>query len=467
MNQTLQTSYLWEVSSVMTESKYTKSDYEHHTLIIGLGKTGLSCARFLAKQGISFIIMDDRSQPPELAALREQFPDTELFLGGFDAEVMSSCGQIIISPGVSLFDPVIADIIESGIPVIGDIELFARHADAPVVGVTGSNGKSTVTTLVAEMARTAGSDVRVGGNLGTPALDLLKDTPPDLYVLELSSFQLESTWSLNCVASVVLNMSPDHLDRYRDIDEYLAAKLRIYHGDGTIIVNSDDPLLRHHIPSTRKCLYFGAGEPEQGGYGLRKQCNELWLVKGGEYLMPASELRISGLHNVANALAALALGDAAGLPRQAMLTALRTFKGLPHRMEWVAEQDGVTWYNDSKGTNVGATVAALQGLNGKVVLIAGGLGKGADFSPLKNVVAEKCRAVVLIGRDASLIEKALNKVVPVFHASNMKDAVQHASHNAEPGDVVLLSPACASFDMFNNYEHRGQIYTTAVRSLLS
>jgi UDP-N-acetylmuramoylalanine--D-glutamate ligase len=467
MNQTLQTSYLWEVSSIMTDSEFEKSKYQNKTLIIGLGKTGLSCARFLARQGISFIIMDDREQPPELAPLTKQFPKTELILGGFDTNVMESCREIIISPGVSLFDPEIARIIDDGIPVIGDIELFARYVDAPVIAVTGSNGKSTVTTLVAEMARAAGRDVRVGGNLGTPALDLLGDAPPDLYVLELSSFQLESTSSLNCAAAVVLNMSPDHLDRYRTMDEYLDAKLRIFRGDGMIIVNEDDPVLKGHIPAGRKYLGFTTGIPKQDEYGIRKRQGDLWIAKGTACLMPVSELRINGFHNVANALAALALGDAAGLPQPAMLQAVKTFKGLPHRMEWVAEKDGIAWYNDSKGTNVGATVAALRGIDGKVVLIAGGLGKGADFSHMQEVVADKARAVVLIGRDAALIARALGDVVPVLYATDMPDAVQQAALKAQQGDTVLLSPACASFDMFKNYEDRGTVFVKSVKRLLA
>jgi len=286
-------------------------------------------------------------------------------------------------------------------------------------------------------------------------------------VLELSSFQLESTTSLNCTAAVVLNLSPDHLDRYRTMEEYLDAKLRIYRGDGAVIMNLDDAVLKDHILAARDTLCFSTGVPRQDEYGVREQRGKLWLAKGAECLMPADELRINGFHNVSNALAALALGDAIGLPQQAMLEALRTFKGLPHRMEWVAEQDGVTWYNDSKGTNVGATLAALQGLSGKAVLIAGGLGKGADFSPLKDVVARKCRAVVLIGRDAALIERALDNVVPVVHAADMQDAVRQASRKARRGDTVLLSPACASFDMFKNYEDRGRVFTAAVRSLPS
>lgn len=466
MNQTLQTSYLWEVSTIMTESNFTKSDYANKTLIIGLGKTGLSCARFLARQGENFVVMDDREQPPELAAFCEQFPAAELILGEFDTAVMESCRQIVISPGISLFDPEIAKIIDHGVPVIGDIELFARHVDAPVIAVTGSNGKSTVTALVAAMARAAAKDVRVGGNLGTPALDLLGSGTPDLYVLELSSFQLESTFSLNCAAAVVLNLSPDHLDRYRTMDEYLDAKLRIYQGDGVVIINRDDPVLKDHVPAGHKCAGFITDVPQQDDYGVRKHQGSLWLAKGDVCLMPISELRIRGFHNVANSLAALALGDAVGLPQAAMLQALEEFKGLPHRMEWVAEKDGVTWYNDSKGTNVGATVAALQGLDGKVVLIAGGLGKGADFTLMKDVITNMARAVVLIGRDAALIAKALDDVVPVVYARDMKDAVQQAAREARRGDTVLLSPACASFDMFKNYEDRGQVFVGAVKRLL-
>lgn len=467
LDHILQTSYLWEVSSIMTDDNDTQSDYAQRTLIIGLGRTGLSCASFLARQGVPFMVMDDRKQPPELTSLREQFPDTELFLGGFDTRVMETCSQIIISPGISLYDPEIEKIINSGIPVIGDIELFARYVDAPVIAVTGSNGKSTVTALIAEMASAAGRNVRVGGNLGTPALDLLEGGTPDMYILELSSFQLESTSSLNCAASVILNLSPDHLDRYRNLDEYLAAKLRIYQGDGVVVVNADESLLQAHIPESRKIMRFTSRVPHQGEFGLRERDDEMWLVKGDEYLMPAGKLHIRGFHNVSNALAALALGEAAGLPRQAMIQALTTFGGLPHRMQWVAEHDGVIWYNDSKGTNVGATMAALQGRPEKVILIAGGLGKGADFSPLKDVVANKCRVVVLIGRDASLIEKALDNVVPVAHASDMRDAVQMASRFAQPGDFVLLSPACASFDMFHDYEDRGTAFVESVQRLLS
>lgn len=467
MNPFPQAHYAWQAPAIMTDHKYTKPDTHSRVLIIGLGKTGLSCARFLARRGISFMVMDDREQPPELPALRQQFPGTEIFLGEFKVDVIASCDLIIISPGVSLFDPAIARIVESGIPVVGDIELFAQYADAPVAAITGSNGKSTVTALVAEMARMAGRDVRMGGNFGTPALDLLENGPPDLYVLELSSFQLESTWSLNCAAAVVLNLSPDHLDRYRSMDEYRAAKLRIYRGDGVVVINGDEPLINESARASRKCLRFSTGLPGQGEFGLRSQRGELWFAKGDECLMPVSSLRISGFHNVSNALAALALGDTVGLPTPAMLEALKTFTGLPHRMEWITQHEGVTWYNDSKGTNVGATMAALQGLYGKVVLIAGGLGKGAEFSVLRAVVAEKGRAVVLIGRDAPLIEKALANVVPVIHAADMYDAVHQARRCARSGDSVLLSPACASFDMFRNYEHRGQVFVAAVRSELS
>ncbi|MFZ5594681.1 MAG: UDP-N-acetylmuramoyl-L-alanine--D-glutamate ligase [Pseudomonadota bacterium] len=433
------------------------------TLIVGLGKTGLSCARFLAARGVPLAVTDSRDNPPGLAALQQELPDVAVFLGGFDASAFASAQRLVISPGVSLREPLIAQAVARGIEVVGDIELFACHARAPVVAITGSNGKSTVTTLVGEMARQAGRDVRVGGNLGTPVLDLLDATEPDLYVLELSSFQLETTFSLNAVAATVLNLSVDHMDRYQSMDEYAAAKQRIFRGDGVMVLNADDPLVAAMAQAGRHTVRFSLDDGvAYKDFGVMQRMSGLWLTRHDEPLMAADEVRIKGMHNIANALAALALGDAAGLPMPAMLQTLRGFPGLPHRSQWVAEKDGVAWYNDSKGTNVGATLAALQGMPGKVVLIAGGLGKGADFTPLRQAAASKARAVVLIGRDAPLIEQALAGVAPVMHAKDMQDAVAQAHHLAQPGDVVLLSPACASFDMFSGYEERGQIFADAV-----
>jgi len=434
-------------------------------LIVGLGKTGLSCARFLARRGEVFAAIDSREQPPELAAFRSEFPEAVIHLGGFDPMVIFRAERLIVSPGVALSEAPITAAINRGAEAVGDIELFAQAAKAPVIAVTGANGKSTVTTLVGEMAADAGRAVRVGGNLGTPALELLGDSEPDYYVLELSSFQLESTASLNAAAAVVLNITPDHMDRYRSLDDYAAAKARIYHGDGVMVINADDPQVAAMAQRGRRISRFGLTAPTGDDFGVVERAGQPWLAQGQRVLMSAAELRIKGMHNIANALAALALGSAVGLPMEGMLATLRRFAGLPHRTQWVATRAGVTWYNDSKGTNIGATLAALQGMPGKVVLIAGGIGKGQDFAPLKEAAAAKARAVVLIGRDAPLIERALQNVVPVVRAASMEEAVQRARELAQSGDTVLLSPACASFDMFKGYDQRGDVYSAAVQGL--
>ena len=433
------------------------------TVIVGLGKTGLSCARYLAARGESFTVIDNRDAPPGFEELHREFPQVPVFLGGFDAAVLARAQRLIVSPGVALAEPAIAAAMRDGTEVVGDIELFAREARAPVVAVTGANGKSTVTTLVGKMIRDAGLVAQVGGNLGTPALDLLAAEVPDFYVLELSSFQLETTCSLDAAAAVVLNISPDHMDRYHDVRDYAAAKQRIYRGTGTMVINNDDPLVAAMLEPGRKVVRFGLSVPAQGDFGLRLRDNEACLAKGAEVLMAAAELRIKGNHNIANALAALALGDALAIPMGGMLDTLRRFPGLPHRTQWVASRGGVNWYNDSKGTNVGATVAALQGIPGKVVLIAGGQGKGQDFTPLKAAIAAKARAVVLLGQDAALIERAVADVVPVVRVKDMDEAVEQAADLAHAGDTVLLSPACASFDMFKGYDQRGEVFTAAVR----
>ncbi len=440
------------------------------TVIVGLGKTGLSVARFLGARGVAFAVTDSRAEPPGLARLKQEFPGAPLMLGGFDAQALQHAACIIVSPGVTLREPALAAARARGAEIIGDIELFARTARAPVAAITGSNGKSTVTTLLGEMARHAGRDARVGGNLGTPALDLLEASEPDLYVLELSSFQLETTYSLNAAAATVLNLTPDHMDRYRDLAEYAAAKQRVYRGAGVLIINRDDPIVAAMAERQRTCVGFTLHEPKEGDFGVRSVRGEPWLAHGAENLQRAGALRIKGNHNIANALAALALGAAVGLPLRAMLEALTQFKGLPHRSEWVAEQDGVAWYNDSKGTNVGATLAALSGLGatlgaGKIVLIAGGDGKNADFSILRAAVQKYARAVVLIGQDAHIVARALRNTVPMISAADMKDAVRKARAGAQAGDAVLLSPACASFDMFSGYEERGRVFSAAVLEL--
>ncbi len=440
------------------------------TVIVGLGKTGLSVARFLGARGVAFAVTDSRAEPPGLARLKQEFPGAPLMLGGFDAQALQHAARIIVSPGVTLREPALAAARARGVEIIGDIELFAQTARAPVAAITGSNGKSTVTTLLGEMARHAGRDARVGGNLGTPALDLLEASEPDLYVLELSSFQLETTYSLNAAAATVLNLTPDHMDRYRDLAEYAAAKQHVYRGAGVLIINRDDPIVAAMAERQRTCVGFTLHEPKEGDFGVRSVRGEPWLAHGAENFLRAGALCIKGNHNIANALAALALGAAVGLPLRAMLEVLTQFKGLPHRSEWVAEQDGVAWYNDSKGTNVGATLAALSGLGatlgaGKIVLIVGGDGKNADFSILRAAVQKYARAVVLIGRDAPMLARALRNTVPMISAADMKDAVRKSRAGAQAGDAVLLSPACASFDMFSGYEERGRVFSAAVLEL--
>ncbi len=440
-----------------------------NTVIVGLGKTGLSCARFLAHRGSCVTIVDNREAPPALPALREQVPEALVYLGSFENAfaVMQQAKQVVVSPGVALNEPAIQAIQAMGVPVLGDIELFARYAKAPIVAVTGSNGKSTVTRLVEAMARQAGKQVLAGGNLGTPALELLEKPVPDLYVLELSSFQLETTHTLNACAACVLNISADHMDRYPDLRTYSQVKARIYHGTGAMIINADDPQVAKQVQRGRRCLRFTLGSPAVHEYGLQQRANETWLARGNELLLPTHELRLVGRHNWANALAALALGEAVGLPRVAMLEALRLFYGLPYRCEWVIEMNGVHWYNDSKGTNVGATLAAIEGLpcQGKLVLIAGGVGKSADFSPLCVPLSQRARPVILKGQDAPLLEAALISHVSLHHAKHMREAVHKAKELAQPGDCVLLSPACASFDMYSGFEMRGQDFTAAVQEI--
>ena len=437
-------------------------------LIIGLGKTGLSCARYLSRLGHQVAVTDDRSEPSGLATLSGELPDVALFLGRLEPAAFEHAEQIVVSPGVSLKHPLIGEARARGVEVIGDIELFARAAAAPVIAITGSNGKSTVTTLVGDMARAAGRAVKVGGNLGTPALDLLplSGSEPDLYVLELSSFQLESTFSLAPRAAVILNVSPDHMDRYSNLDDYAKAKQRIYRSAELQIVNLDDPLTARLADPSRRHIGFGLQPAGAGDYGVQTFDGQPWLCYGDERLLCASEIRMAGRHNLSNALAALALGTAAGLPRQAMFETLRLFGGLAHRTQWVAERDGVVWYNDSKGTNIGATLAAVTGMERPVVLIAGGLGKGADFRMLREPLQGRVRAAILIGQDAALIESALEGAVPTHRADSMEQAVALAAKLAVTGDAVLLSPACASFDMFTGYDQRGEVFMDAVRRLL-
>ena len=448
---------------VMTET----FDKARRTLVVGLGETGLSVARYLSRQGVSVAIVDSREQPPGLARLRTELPDdVALFLGGFHADAFERAEQIVISPGVSMQEPEIAAARARQVPVIGDVELFAQVARAPVIAVTGSNGKSTVVTLLSAMARQAGLEVRTGGNIGTPALDLIMADEPDLYVLELSSFQLETLQSLQPQAAVVLNISDDHLDRYRDLQDYAAAKQAVYRHAALQVVNLDDPTAAALADAAQPVTGFTGQVPAANEYGLLQYQGETWLARGDLRLMPVSAVRMAGRHNLMNALAALALGEAAGLPLTAMIETLGEFQGLPHRMQYLVEQHGVRWFNDSKATNVGATLAAIEGVDGKVVLIAGGDGKGADLSPLADAMLRKGHGAVLIGKDAPLLEAVLQDAVPVMHADDMLQAVQLAAGMAQSGDCVLLSPACASTDMYRNFEERGDVFMQAVRELV-
>jgi UDP-N-acetylmuramoylalanine--D-glutamate ligase len=440
------------------------------TLIVGLGATGLSCARYLAAQGVQVAVADSREKPPGLDALLAEFPDIAVFLGPFDERLFDTAERLVVSPGVPVSTPQIDAARRRGVPVLGDIELFVRAARAPVVAITGSNGKSTVTTLLGEMAAASGLRAAVGGNLGIPALQLLDDAV-ELYVLELSSFQLETTESLQAAVATVLNVSPDHMDRYPDLESYAAAKARAVHGAGVGVFNADDPVVAA-MGGADDAWFFTLGESQHDKmFGVCEIDGQVYLCRGEQPLLGVDELKIPGLHNRANALAALTMGSALGLDLQAMLDVLRGFRGLPHRTEFVAERDGVSWYNDSKGTNVGASIAALRGLDrgdaSRTVLIAGGDCKGADFSPLGEVLAACARAVVLIGRDAPMVAACVPESVPQVRAGDITDAVAKAAELALPGDRVLLSPACASFDMFTGYAQRGDRFMQAVRELLA
>ena len=441
---------------------------DRRTLVVGLGKTGLSCVRYLSAQGRDIAVADSREAPPGLDDLRTGWPDIPVYLGQFDQELFAGFNELVVSPGINIAEPAIARAAEQGARIRGDIDLFAEAADAPVVAITGSNGKTTVTTLLGEMARAAGRRVEVGGNIGTPALDLL-GRGADLYVLELSSFQLETTAELNALAATVLNVSDDHLDRYPDKLTYFQAKQRIFHGCQNAIVNLDDALSTPMARDNLRFICFGFHRVNPQTFSTREDDQGLWLTFGFDNILNASELKLMGRHNLSNVMAALALGQAAGLSMESMQKAAREFNGLPHRCEFVRRVNGVDYINDSKGTNVGATVAAIESLaldgDGQIVLIAGGEGKGAEFSTLAGPIITGCRAVVLIGTDADRIAETLGSDPPVYRAASLAEAVKRSEELALEGDRVLFSPACASFDMFRDYIDRGDQFRTLVQSL--
>lgn len=447
------------LSALATQFKLDPT--ESRLLIVGLGSTGYSAAQFLQQTPLKFAVIDSRSKPPQIDSLREKLPDVPVFCGGFDQSAFDVATHLLISPGVSLNETAIHKAVQAGVTVMSDIDLFACATDKPIIAITGSNGKSTVTTMLGDMGTASGLKTAIGGNLGTPALDLLNQDA-DLYVLELSSFQLERTTALNAKAATVLNISADHLDRHDHLSSYASEKQRIFRGDGIMVLNADDPLVMAMQDANRSCFTFSV--QQQADFYLRQGLKPQ-LMFNDECLMNADDLALEGRHNLANALAALALGHAIGLNIQAMCKALARFKGLPHRMQRVAEIRQVRWVNDSKATNIGACIAALQGYESKVILIAGGDAKGADMRELKPIIEAKSKAVVLIGKDAALIEQAIEHRVPTHFADSMKQAVKIAANLAEPGDSVLLSPACASLDQYKSYADRGNQFIEAVLGL--
>jgi UDP-N-acetylmuramoylalanine--D-glutamate ligase len=432
-------------------------------VVVGMGSSGYSAVRYLLAGGTRVAVTDSRAAPPELTRLSALGDQITMRTGGFDCSLLEHADLVVVSPGVALSGPFFDAARARGLPMVGDIELFARAVRAPVAGITGTNGKSTVTTLLAQMAQKSGLRIAAGGNLGAPALDLL-DGAMQLYVLELSSFQLETTESLALATATVLNITPDHLDRYPDVRSYAAAKARIFRHCDVAVINLDDPLVAAMLSSGQRHLSFSLRADVGADFALgRRDDADWWLMRADQPLLALSHMKITGLHNAANALAALALGEALGLPRASCVQALREFAGLPHRAQWVGEINGVRYINDSKGTNVGATLAAVAGMSGPLILIVGGDGKGQDFAPLRAAFAGKVREVVLIGRAADALGRALNGISQTHPATTLDEAVDIAARLAQPGDTVLLSPACASLDMFRDYAHRGSVFTAAVQ----
>lgn len=458
-----------------------KPDYRaQHFLVLGLGESGLAMARWLARCGAAVRVADSRATPPGGEALRAALPQVELVCGPFTPALLDGIDTVALSPGLSVRTPLVVEAQTRQIPVVGEIDLFVRALDelgarshCKLVAITGTNGKTTTTTLVGELVRAAGQDAGVAGNISPAALDELMrrldaGCMPAVWVLELSSFQLETTSALGADAAAVLNVTDDHLDRHGSLAQYAAEKARVFEGPGVQILNRQDSWSNGMARAGRPVTRFGLDQPAgEGDFGTRDIDGVRWMVRGDTPLLPCKALALAGEHNVANALAALALGAAIGLPLAPMLKGLQDFRGLPHRVERVAQRtDGVVFYDDSKGTNVGATLAALQGLGCPVVLIAGGDGKGQDFSPLREAFQRHARVVVLIGRDAEKIRaETAGCGVDYLMASSMEEAVRLANERAEAGDAILLSPACASMDMFRNYAHRAEVFRSAVLAL--
>lgn len=450
-----------------------RKDEQQCKVIVGLGSTGLSCARFFHAQGIPFRVVDSRFSPPCLATFEVEFPFADVELGGFTEATLLSAQELVVSPGVSLNTPEIAKAIEAGVPVTGDIDIFRRYCKQPLVAITGSNGKSTVVTLIAEMTRRAGLNIGVGGNLdgraSMPALDMLSSEARELYLLELSSFQLETTQQLDADIAAILNISEDHMDRYDSMDAYRAAKLGIFDGCKLAIVNRNDETTLPPETYQGAVISIGFDVPLADEFGIRALNGRDWLVLGDDCLIALDEIKLVGRHNVANAMVALAVATQVGVPVEQAVETLRQFQGLPHRCQWVRSLREVNYYNDSKGTNVNATCQAIGGvaekITGSVYLIAGGLAKEADFGPLVPSLRNHVATVVLIGRDGQMIADAIGDAVTTEFADTLEEAVQICRERAVAGDAVLLSPACASQDMFKDFAHRGRVYVAAVEGL--
>lgn len=430
--------------------------------VIGFGLTGQSVIRYLRDSTTELIAMDTRALAPHKQALKNRFSGVRLVTGGLDEHTLKSADMVVVSPGVSINELGLRERIGPQTELVGDIELFVRHALAPIIAITGSNGKSTVASLVAQMIDASGQKALLGGNIGVPALDLFTQDCPDVYVLELSSFQLETTESMKADVAVVLNLSEDHLDRYASYQDYVNAKLRVYRNARSEVINRDEPGAPQITLASS--MSFGLSPAaDDMAFGVIEEAGVHWLARGNEKLLDTRKLALNGQQNWLNALAAMAIVAQYGIDLSTdVLAALCAFKGLPHRCERVAEQGGVSWINDSKGTNVGASLAAISGFKQPKVLILGGQGKGADFRPLRAAMANGVKQVVVMGEDAQQIVTALEGAVALSRADDMTHAVELAAAIAQPGDVVLLSPACASFDMFDNYAARGDAFRDAV-----
>ncbi len=435
------------------------------TVVVGLGKTGLSCVKYLVNQGVDVIVVDTRKEPPLLDELSKVAPNTRVMTGELSPGVISQADRLVVSPGVSLETPVIADARANGVACIGDIELFVSAAQAPVIAITGSNGKTTLTTLVGKMLCDANYRVEVCGNIGEPVLDVLAKEVPDYYVVELSSFQLETTHSLQAHIAIVLNISADHMDRYPSLAEYRVAKQRIYSNCEMALLNADEPEIWYELNLPDQRCTFGYKDAD---FCLVKDKGDQFISHKGRKWFSVAELPWQGWHHYQNTLAALAIGVALGLQQQQMLKTLQAFVELPHRCQKIASFAGVDWYNDSKGTNVGATIAALNSvgpLYSDIILIAGGDAKGADLSGIKPAVCEFASQVILLGKDADKLAALLADDVACTQVKNLEAAVTYAHKMAAESSAVLLSPACASWDMFDNYQQRGEVFVEAVMVL--